>query len=169
MAADLFWIPGPWPGRLALSSRPRGGDWLRDEVRAWQSAGVDVVVSLLEPHEQTEFGLEDEGSLVEAAGLRFVSFPIPDLGLPPSRTVAGFLVHNLNRDLSSGRNVAVHCRQAVGRSGLVASAALIVSGMDAASAQRTVSSARGLTVPETPEQRRWIEKLAADRPSLTRP
>lgn len=151
-----------------MSSRPRGGDWLEDEVRAWHRAGVNVVVSLLEPAEQTELGLEDEARLVEAAGLRFVSFPIPDLGLPPSRTAAAFLVQNLNRDLEGGRNVAVHCRQGVGRSGLIAAGALIIAGMDAAAALRAVSAARRLEVPETPDQRRWIERLAAGRPALER-
>ncbi|MGO9259119.1 MAG: tyrosine protein phosphatase [Bryobacteraceae bacterium] len=168
MAPELFWIPGPWRGRLAISSRPRGGDWLEDEVRAWQRANLDVVVSLLEREEQRELGLEEEGPLVEAAGLRFVSFPIPDLGVPASRTLAAFLVQEFSRDLESGRNVAVHCRQGVGRSGLIAAGALIVAGMDAASALRTVSAARGLNVPETPEQRAWIERLAPDRPALAR-
>lgn len=168
MAPRLFWIPGPWQGQLAISTRPRGGDWLADEVRAWQESGVNVVVSLLEGAEQAELGLENEGALVEAAGLRFVSYPIPDLGLPPSRTAAAFLVQNLCRDLEAGRNVAVHCRQGVGRSGLIASGALIVAGADAASAARTVSAARRVEVPETPEQRAWIERLAASRDALTR-
>ena len=167
MAAELFWIPGPWQGRLAISSRPRGGDWLEDEVRAWHRASVQIVVSLLEPPETAELGLEQEGALVESAGLRFVSFPIPDRGLPASRSMAAFLVQSLTRDLAGGRNVAVHCRQ-VGRSALVAAAALIVAGMDAASALRTVSTARRLEVPETAEQRRWIERLPGDRAPVTR-
>jgi protein-tyrosine phosphatase len=151
-----------------MASRPRGGDWLEDEIRGWRSASIDVVVSLLEPAEEAELGLEQEGPLVEAAGLRFVSFPIPDRGLPPSREVVAFLVRNLSRDLAAGRNIAVHCRQGAGRSGMIAAAALIVEGMDAVSALRTVSSARGLEVPETPEQRRWIEGLSAGREVLPR-
>lgn len=165
MATELFWIPGPWQGRLAISSRPRGGDWLEDEVRGWLGAGVDVVVSLLEPSEQSELGLDQEGPLAEAAGLRFVSFPIPDRGVPASRTLAVFLVHNLRQDLENGKNVAVHCRQGVGRPGLIASGALIAAGMDAVSALRVVSAARGITIPETPVQREWVEGLAGQRKS----
>jgi protein-tyrosine phosphatase len=168
MAPELFWIPGPWLRRLAISSRPGGGDWLEDEVRAWQRANVDVVVSLLEREEQTELGLQEEGPLVEAAGLRLVSFPIPDRGVPASQLAAASFLHDLGRDLESGKTVAVHCRQGVGRSGLIAAGALMVAGMDAASALGTVSAARGLDVPETPEQRAWIEKLPADRPALAR-
>ena len=43
MNPDLFWIPGPWRGRLAVATRPRGGDWLEDEVNGWRRAGLDVV------------------------------------------------------------------------------------------------------------------------------
>ena len=48
MSPDLYWIVGPWRGRLAIAARPRGGDWLDDELSGWRQAGIDVVVSLLE-------------------------------------------------------------------------------------------------------------------------
>jgi hypothetical protein len=31
----IYWINTPWPGRLAIVPRPRGGDWLEEEVGAW--------------------------------------------------------------------------------------------------------------------------------------
>src|SRR5215472_3508891 len=57
MKPDLFWIPGPWRGRLAVATRPRGGDWLEDELRSWREAGVDLSVSLLEPDEAAQLDL----------------------------------------------------------------------------------------------------------------
>ena len=36
MHTELYWIPGPWLGRLAIMPRPRGGDWLEDEIRSWR-------------------------------------------------------------------------------------------------------------------------------------
>jgi hypothetical protein len=33
-APTLYWIEGPWTGRLAISARPRGWDWLQDDVAA---------------------------------------------------------------------------------------------------------------------------------------
>ena len=57
MRAELYWIEGPWPGRLAIVPRPRGGEWLEDEIRSWKQAGVNVVVSLLTNDEITELGL----------------------------------------------------------------------------------------------------------------
>jgi len=55
--------------------------------------------------------------------------------------------------------VALHCRQSIGRSALVAIAILASSGLDPERAIEIVSSARGLAVPETGEQRKWIAIL----------
>ncbi len=77
MASRLYIIEGPRRGRLAIAPRPRGGDWLENEISDWREAGIDVVVSLLTPDEVTEFGLETEKQLCEAQGIRFVSFPTP--------------------------------------------------------------------------------------------
>ena len=56
MGADLYPIPGPWRGRLAIVPRPRGGDWLEDQVRGWRALGIGVVVSLLVSQEEDDFG-----------------------------------------------------------------------------------------------------------------
>jgi len=49
MGTELYWVGGPWPGKLALASRPRGGDWVEDEMADWRRAGIDTVLSLLTP------------------------------------------------------------------------------------------------------------------------
>jgi protein-tyrosine phosphatase len=159
MNADLFWIPGPWRGRLAIAPRPRGGDWLGDEASAWRRAGINVVVSLLEDEEAAELGLEDERQAAERQAISFISFPIPDRGIPASAEAAVSVIGAIVAQLDAGKNVAVHCRQGIGRSGLVASGVLMSSGIKADAAMQIVSSARGVAVPETIEQRRWIEKL----------
>jgi hypothetical protein len=43
MRTELYWIERPWRGRLAIMPRPRGGDWLDDEIQSWRRSGVDVV------------------------------------------------------------------------------------------------------------------------------
>jgi protein-tyrosine phosphatase len=162
-----FWIPGPWTGKLAITTRPRGGEWLEDEVRAWRGAGIDVVVSLLTAEESLEFGLTAERELCERHVLRFFQFPIADLGIPTSREAALALLSKLEGLLARGRNVAIHCRQSIGRSGLMAASLLVMSGSDALKALETVSLARELTVPETSQQREWVIEVARElTPSL---
>jgi len=67
--------------------------------------------------------------------------------------------------MSRGESVVVHCREGVGHAGLIAVALLIEAGLGPEEAIRRVSKARGVSVPETAEQRLWIESFAA---ALTR-
>lgn len=128
MKPELFWIPGPWRGRVAVASRPRGEDWLEDEIKGWRKAGLNVVVSLLETGEAAQFELGHEGDVAESKGVRFVSFPIPDREVPASTREALSLFSEIGAALEEGKNVAVHCRQGIGPSGLIAAGVLLWSG-----------------------------------------
>ncbi len=164
---DLFWIPGPWRGRFAVTTRPRGGDWLEGEAIGWRRAGIDVVVSLLEDEEETQLDLQAERKAAEASGIRFISFPIPDRGVPASLPDAVTLIASLSDALETGKNVAVHCRQGLGHSGLIAAAVLANSGLSPDQAIEVVSAARGQTVPETASQRSWVESVPRAVPFRT--
>jgi protein-tyrosine phosphatase len=167
MNPDLYWIPGPWRGRLAVAARPRGGDWLEDEAAGWRRVGLDLVISLLENEEAAQLGLVDEKVAAESNGVDFFSFPIPDRGVPASTPAVVSLLKKIVEALQEGKNVAVHCRQGIGRSGSIAAGVLISSGIGAEKAIETVSAARGLTIPETPAQLEWIHHLASERLVVT--
>jgi hypothetical protein len=89
MGTELHWFDGPWPGRLALSARPRDGDWLKDEIAHWKRAGIDSVLSLLTSDEERDLYLRDEAAETKRWGLEFSSFPIPDRQVPQSETKLG--------------------------------------------------------------------------------
>lgn len=165
MSTELYWLNGPWPAKLALSARPRGGDWLHDEIAKWKRSGIDVIVSLLTPEEERDLDLNEEETEARKQGIEFTSFPIPDRQVPKSDPKFRVALEQLNEKLSAGRNVLIHCRQGVGRTGLVASCLLIKTGMSPGAAVDAASSARGVSVPETVEQRNWIERFA---PALTK-
>ncbi len=161
MKAKVHWIPGPWPGRLGVLPRPRGGEWLADDVRAWRAAGVKVVLSLLTSDEVSELHLEEEEAHCRKEGLRFLSLPIPDRGLPSSRDAVAEIAGSLTRALESDEGVGVHCRQGIGRSALIVASVLVSFGEDPANAFRIIESARGRPVPDTTEQRDWMERFAS--------
>lgn len=158
MRAEVYWVSGPWPGRLGIVPRPRGGDWLADEVHSWRDSGLDVVTSLLTPEEVPELGLQEEAERSRAEGLEFHAFPIPDRGVPSSRAEMARLVKDLETALRSGKNVAVHCRQGIGRSSLVVASLLASAGEDPDEAFRRIEKARGTSVPDTDEQRAWVAR-----------
>ena len=158
MRSEIYWISANarFAGRLALSARPRGGDWLEDEVRAWRQSGVDHVVSLLTAEEVRELDLEAEARQCGLQGLEFTSVPVEDRGLPPSAHAFMQTAHRLWMQLREGRGVLVHCRQGIGRSSLLAASVLVQGGVDGPLALEMIEQARGRPVPDTEEQRDWL-------------
>jgi hypothetical protein len=60
MRAPLYTVQGLSTGKVSIMARPRGGDWLFDEVKALHASGVDILVSLLTSEEVSELDLEEE-------------------------------------------------------------------------------------------------------------
>jgi protein-tyrosine phosphatase len=123
-------------------------------------AGVDVLVSMLQPDEAAELGLSEEAELCAAAGIQFWSFPIPDRETPPSTAAFAKFVEDLRVEVHAGRSVAVHCRASIGRSSLLLAALMTAEGYTPDDAFRRLTTARGLQVPDTPDQIQWIERFA---------
>ncbi len=162
MYTELHWVDGPWPGKLAISARPRGGDWLDEELASWRKSGVDEVVSLLTPEEVESLDLQDEAAHSRDTGMRFRSFPIVDRSVPASKWAALRLIEDLDAALSAGKSISIHCRQGIGRAGLIAASLLVARGLRPADALERISLSRGVAIPETVEQRAWVEGLASE-------
>src|SRR5688572_11236488 len=99
LVSTFYSITGPWKGWLAIVPRPRGGEWLEDEVRAWREGGLDVIVSLLTPTEAGDLGLGEEAKTAQATDLQFIQFPISDYGVPTSTEDVLALLERLDRAL----------------------------------------------------------------------
>lgn len=163
MLPEIYWIARVKPARLALMPRPRAGDWLGDEISGWARADIGTVVSLLEPNEVRELGLVEERALCETHGIEFLSFPIPDRGTPASMRETAVLVDGLAGHLGRGTSVAVHCRAGIGRSGLLAGCILLKLGVPPSEVFPALSAARGVPVPDTSGQMRWLELYTRER------
>ncbi|MGC2108068.1 MAG: dual specificity protein phosphatase family protein [Candidatus Korobacteraceae bacterium] len=161
MSNGIYWVKGPWTGRLAITARPRGGDWLADNLRDWRQEGVAAVVSLLTSDEEREFKLEAEGREATVQGMKFLSVPVRDRQVPESEAELQFALQEAGAALGSGKNVLVHCRQGIGRSGLFAACLLVDQGWSPEAATKQLSSVRGTSVPETAEQQQWIDNYAS--------
>jgi protein-tyrosine phosphatase len=161
MQPTLYTIARAGRGRLSTMTRPRGGDWLHDELRGLAAAGVTVLVSLLTDAEAAELDLRYEADAARAAGLEFYRLPTPDREVPDRSAVlaiGGMLVHQL----SEGASVAVHCRYGIGRSSTLAAAVMVLEGADPEDAWARICIARGLPVPDTTSQRVFVATLASN-------
>jgi protein-tyrosine phosphatase len=158
MRPTLFTVGLPGPGRLSTMAKPRGNDWLEDEMTALSRHGVDTLVCALTRPELDELGLADEPRAAVAAGLRFVAIPIPDRTVPDLATILPTL-RKLAEQLHEGAHIVTHCRAGIGRSSLLAASLLILNGVDPDTAWTQLERARGLAVPDTAEQRDWTMSL----------
>lgn len=146
-------------GGLAVALRPRGGDWLGDELAGLRRRGFTIIVSMLTADEERELELTNERDEAIAAGLEFIAFPISDRSVTTATTAAP-VVRRLASAVTNGGHVAVHCRQGIGRSTMIVAAVLVALGRAPADAWAAVTAARGRPVPDTEEQRRWVDELA---------
>jgi protein-tyrosine phosphatase len=156
MPSELYWIDSASTPKLAIMARPRAGDWLKDEIAHWKRSGVKTVISLLERDEMDDLGLGMEAALCGENGIEYLSFPIPDRGLPNDADLA---IRFAAEVASKGKTVAIHCRAGIGRSSMMAAAVLIAGGITPKAALSAIEKARGLPIPDTDAQRDWVMKL----------
>lgn len=150
---DVFWIGDTG---LAIVLRPRGDEWLENDLERIRMAGIQTIVSTIEPWEARDLGLSDEGATVERLKMRFIWYPLRDRSVPPDRHAFTDFVVKLGRRLQSGEKIGVHCKGCIGRSTVVTASTLIKLGWSAERALDEIEVARGCSVPDTEEQRDWI-------------
>ncbi|MBM4778317.1 MAG: tyrosine protein phosphatase [Archangiaceae bacterium] len=156
----VHWVEGLSVGRLGICARPRGNDWLDDELKQAKADGVDVVVSLLEDDEAKEIGVQDEAGAASRAGVEFWRFPIADRDVPADEGAAVAFARKAWARVSANGSVVIHCRMGIGRSSVMAALALVVGGVPVVRAWQQLSMAREMVVPDTFEQKAWVDRVA---------
>lgn len=145
-------------GTLSLGPRPSAST-LVEWARTLQAGQVDKVLSLIETTEIELFRLSDEPFVLAGSGIVHQHFPIADFGVPEPNGF-GSLIGSLSHDLAAGRSLHLHCAGGVGRAGLAACCLLVFNGRTPGEAIRLISEKRGVSVPETDAQKRFIETFA---------
>jgi protein-tyrosine phosphatase len=159
MESTIYSIDVGGKSKLGIMARPRGGDWLADDISSVARQGFDVMVSLLEDDETEQLGLREQGKICTEHGVRFIRIPILDRDVPSLDRETLAAISALNDLLSAGKAVVVHCRMAFGRAPMIAACLMIFQGWESERALNKISEARGFAVPETEEQRQWIHKF----------
>ena len=129
----------------------------RFRQRGVLTSGATSLVSLIERHELSAFGVSNLGEAAEEAGLEWHHLPIKDVHIPDERferrwTYSGQV---LRRRLQSGERIVLHCRGGLGRTGTIAARLAIELGETPETALRRVRAARKGAV-ETHEQEAYV-------------
>jgi len=156
LRAEIYWIND----FLAIMPRPRGNDWLEDEIISYKSFGVGVVVSLLEQNEIYELEIEKEEFWCNDKEIIFLNFPISDRQIPKSFKETSEFVEKLQQFVKENKKIAIHCRQGIGRSSLIAASILVLQGYSVEDAFKKIVCARRCQVPDTQEQIDWVKSFA---------
>ncbi len=145
-------------GKLSVMAKPVSGEWIEDEFIGFNRLGINLIVSLIEKHEEIELGLTREAELCSQNNIEFVSFPIPDRGIPNYKQAMN-LADSLATKINNSAHVAIHCRAGIGRTGIIAAAVLIKLGVSPQEALHQISVTRGVQIPDTVEQEKWVLAL----------
>jgi len=154
MKPSLYSIETCPIGSLFIMPKP-SGEWLEEDIGHYKMQGITDVVSLLRSDEVAELNLTDEECYCRKVSIDFVRFPIQDRGLPDLNSLKNLALESAKL-LKNERSLAIHCRAGIDRAGLLSCCILQELGLDAVEAIKGVSDARGVTVPDTIEQREFI-------------
>lgn len=133
------------PGKKQSASI--SGAWQRDldtdldAVQRWDAAAV---VTLMPQHELKWVQADHIGPACEARGMEWHHLPITDVDVPDAAFETAWLYSGLRlrEHLRAGRNVLLHCRGGLGRSGTIAARLLVELGWQADAAIRAVRAQR---------------------------
>ena len=143
----------PLPDRLNMSwitpSLAVGGRVHPDDVHRLSTVGISRVVDTRSEHKDSE-------SALAAEGITLLYLPAPDttpLSLDQLREGSAWI----NAQIADGNRVLVHCEHGVGRSVLLAAAALVAKGMNAHDAITLIQRRRWQAAPNHRQVRRLQE------------
>lgn len=167
---NSYWVI---PGRLLAGEYPIGADYTdaRARLARFHEAGINHFIDLTEKGELPAY------RHLLPVYTRYQDSPIPDSCVPASVTQMLQLLSDIRAAVEGKRCIYIHCREGIGRTGLVVGCYLADAAGDGKGViqelnqlwQQSERAKSWPTIPQTAEQsdyiRRW-PKLASSRRSV---
>lgn len=164
MFTKIYWLHQfENSAKLGIMARPRGGEWLEEEIAMFKKQQVHTLVSLLESQEIAELGLNKEQQLCAMHGITYINFPIADRNIPEKNNRLEPFISTLTQQIQKAHSVVIHCRMGIGRSSIIAGSILLEAGLKTTDIFQHITNVRGLKVPDTDEQVRWLKDRERNR------
>lgn len=136
---------------------------LDDDMMAIKAFEAAALVTLMPDSELQSLGVSSEKIRDKASelGVEWYQLPIPDQGIPDQRfeTLWTAVEPRLIGLLRTGRNIVIHCKGGLGRTGTIAARLLIEFGADPKMAVRSVRNARPGAIENTRQELYVLAKL----------
>jgi protein-tyrosine phosphatase len=163
-------LPDEVPGRLFLHRMPGRLEPLQRSIDEIRRRGISQVICLA-PLAEVEAKSPEYARLLRNGGTpwRQVMFPIVDFGVPSDRQHFLAFVIQVAQSLRAGDYMLAHCAGGIGRTGLLASAVLVVLGVPVDEALQRAGGAG--SHPERPEQVdlvQWVGETVGARMAVIR-
>ncbi len=159
-------------GRLGMTLAPgmkadtTHGRWrwerdLKTDLRVLrEECGADTLVSVMEEHEYDDFEISDLFERDHVGGVEVLRFAIEDMSVPEETLAEKYaeLIRGIVDRMRDGKNVVVHCRGGLGRTGTVAACVLVALGKPAKDAIGLVRETREGTI-QTHKQEEFVYRF----------
>lgn len=132
-------------------------------MRKLNELGTDVLVSVMEEHEYSEYEIPDLYEKDKIEGIDILRFAIRDMGIPKEAEAKEYeaLIRNIVDLVSQEKKtVVVDCRGGEGRTGTVTACVLVALGYSAKGAIDLVRETRAKTIA-TDDQEEFVYSFAA--------
>lgn len=138
-------------GEILIGAMPFAFD-----VAFIKSIDVTHIISLL-PESQR---LQDAEEAIKKEGMVLTHFPMEDHQPPVSIAFVQEVIEHIDRLVSIGASVYVHCWASLGRAPTIVACYLLKRGRPLDDVKESLEEARGQIVPETEEQRAFVAEFA---------
>lgn len=140
-----------------------GGIWNRslpddlEQIRRW---GSHTLISLMEAHEFAIVGVPEFLTVLPSTHLHWLHFPVRDMQTPDQdfERLWNPQKKDIFNSLHSGKDIVIHCRGGLGRTGLLAARILVEMGEEPAKAVRRVRAARKHAIETFTQEEYVLEK-----------